>query len=145
MSKSNFTRRDLLKSGGLFLFVAMVFGRLFKPASVAHAQGKAAAPAAKDAPAKGKGADTAADMVKESDPTAQALGYHVDAKKVDTKKWPKRAGAEGSKQFCYNCQFYQVKGDAKASKSAPCTIFANKPVAGQGWCNSWVQNPNVKG
>ena len=85
------------------------------------------------------------EMVKESDPQAQALGYYADAKKVDLKKWPKRAGGEGAKQFCYNCQFYQATGDAKKSKSAPCQILGMKGVTSLGWCNTWTQNPNVKG
>ena len=84
-------------------------------------------------------------LVKADDPQAKALGYIADAKKVDVKKWPKRAGADGAKQFCYNCQFYQTKEkDPKATKSAPCTLFPGKQVAAQGWCNSWTQNPNVK-
>lgn len=83
--------------------------------------------------------------LSESDPQAVALGYAADVKKVDLKKWPKRAGADGAKQFCYNCQFYQnVSGDPKASKSAPCQIFAGKSVAAKGWCNTWIQNPQVK-
>ena len=84
-------------------------------------------------------------LLSESDPQASALGYAADAKKVDLKKWPKRTGAEGAKQFCYNCQFYQnASGDPKASKSAPCQIFAGKAVMAQGWCNTWTQNPKVK-
>lgn len=83
-------------------------------------------------------------MVSESEPMAKSLGYHVDASKVDAKKWPKRAGAEGGKQYCWNCQFYQVKTDPKTTKTGPCTIFANKAVEGAGWCNSWTPNPKVK-
>jgi hypothetical protein len=79
--------------------------------------------------------------VKETDPQAQALGYYIDAKKVDTKKWTKRAGTDGANQFCYNCSLFQTpKGvDAKTVSSAPCPIFANKKVAGKGWCNSWAK------
>lgn len=83
--------------------------------------------------------------LSESDPLAVSLGYIVDANKVDLKKWPKRAGPDGAKQFCYNCQFYQnASGDPKASKSAPCQIFPGKSVMAKGWCNTWTQNPKVK-
>ena len=82
--------------------------------------------------------------VNPKDKMSVDLGYVVDATKVDTKKWSKRAGAEGAKQFCYNCMFYQAKGDAKTSKVAPCQIFAGKTVPAKAWCNSWTLNPSVK-
>jgi hypothetical protein len=129
MSESNASnssnRRQFLKQSGLGLAAALVGAKFFVRPVTARAQSLV--------------------MVSESDAMAKSLGYVADAKKVDTKKWPKRAGAEGAKQYCYNCQFYQFTGDAKTSKAAPCTIFAGKGVAGQGWCNSWVQNPKVKG
>jgi hypothetical protein len=41
--------------------------------------------------------------------------------------------------------FYKdTSGNPKASKAAPCTLFAGKGVASRGWCNSWAQNPAVK-
>lgn len=76
----------------------------------------------------------AADKVSEDDPTAVALGYLHDAKEVDTAKWPKRAGAEGAKQFCNNCALYVGGGDSWGG----CSIFQNRLVAGEGWCNGWV-------
>ena len=126
-------RREFLKLGAAGIGFASV-AKILGFSSTAHAQGAAAAPKAGEAA-----------LVKESDALAKSLGYYEDAKKVDVKKWPKRAGAEGAKQYCYNCQFYQAKGDAKTSKQAPCTIFAGKAVKSHGWCNSWVQNPTVKG
>jgi hypothetical protein len=132
--KINAKRRDFLKATGAGILGAALASRILMQASDALAQAGAAG-----------GAAPSAGPVKENDPQAQALGYHADAKKVETKKWAKRAGPEGAKQFCYNCQFYQAKGDAKASKSAPCQIFAGKEVLSKAWCNSWTQNPNVKG
>lgn len=123
--KKNNNRREFLKISGVGVLGAFLGARLLTQPSPAFAKGLP--------------------MVQESEPQAKALGYYADAKKVDTKKWPKRAGAEGAKQYCYNCQFYQFKGDAKASKEAPCTLFPGKHVAAKGWCNSWVQHPNVKG
>lgn len=119
-------RRNFLKLSAASLFGGMIATRVLSNASLAEAQ--------------------TAEAVKESDPQAQSLGYHADAKKVDTKKWSKRAGAEGAKQFCYNCILFQAKGaDPKTLKTAPCAVFANKNVEGKGWCNSWTQNPAVKG
>jgi len=77
----------------------------------------------------------AADAVTESDPLAQAMGYKADASTVDTAKFPKRAGEAGAKQFCHNCALYS--GDAD-SASGPCSIFQNKLVSSNGWCNAWV-------
>lgn len=77
----------------------------------------------------------ASDEVAESEPLAQAMGYVVDASTVDTAKFPKRAGDEGAKQFCYNCALYAGTAD---DASAPCSIFQNRLVEGAGWCNAWV-------
>lgn len=119
------SRRGFLKLSGLGLLAATLGSKLVP--SIAQAQTPPATP------------------VNEKDALAQSLGYHADAKKVDTKKWPKRAGAEGQKQFCYNCQFYQAKGDPKTTAEAPCQIFAGKSVKSHAWCNTWAPNPKVKG
>jgi hypothetical protein len=118
-------RREFLKYTGLGLLgsVLLVNQKLF-------AQGAAAGGAKPEA-------------LKDNDPQATALGFNSNATKVDVKKWPKRAGADGAKQFCYTCQFYQAQGDAKTSKTAPCQIFAGKLVPSKGWCNTWTQNPKV--
>lgn len=77
----------------------------------------------------------AQDKVAESEPLAQAMGYVEDASKVDTAKFPKRAGDAGANQFCNNCALYAGDPD---SESAPCSIFQNRLVSGTGWCNAWV-------
>ena len=71
-------------------------------------------------------------MLDEKDPQAVALGYVADAKRVDSKKYPKYAAG----QICANCMLYQGK---PADKAAPCTLFAGKLVAGPGWCSAWVK------
>ena len=68
----------------------------------------------------------------EKDTQAVALGYVADAKRVDSKKYPKYAAG----QLCSNCALYQGKA---ADKAAACPLFAGKMVAGPGWCNSWVK------
>ena len=77
----------------------------------------------------------AQDTVAESEPLAQAMGYVTDATKVDTTKFPKRAGEAGASQFCHSCALYSGEAD---SESAACSIFQNRLVAGKGWCNAWV-------
>lgn len=77
----------------------------------------------------------AADEVTEDEPLAQAMGYRMDATKVDTAKFPKRAGDAGATQFCNNCALYA--GGAEDA-TAPCSIFQNRLVKGAGWCNAWV-------
>ncbi len=78
------------------------------------------------------GKANAAAPLAESDPTAVALGYKADAKKVDTKKFP--AYAKG--QQCANCKLYAGKS---TDPVAPCSIFAGKTVNGKGWCVAWVK------
>jgi hypothetical protein len=77
----------------------------------------------------------AQDHVSEDEALAQAMGYVADASKVDTAKFPKRAGDAGAEQFCHNCALYAGAADAEF---APCSIFQNRLVAGNGWCNAWV-------
>jgi hypothetical protein len=77
----------------------------------------------------------AADEVSEDEPLAQAMGYVVDASTVDTAKFPKRAGEAGANQFCHSCALYAGTADDAV---APCSIFQNRLVKGEGWCNAWV-------
>ena len=74
------------------------------------------------------GAAHAANPVKESDPTATALGYTLDAAK-STKRTDKAA-------TCANCSLYSGKTGAA---DGPCTIFQGNLVAAKGWCSAWVK------
>ncbi len=79
---------------------------------------------------------TAADAaaLDANDPQAKALGFVLDAGKVDPKANPGfKAGS-----LCSNCA--QYKGVIGAA-SAPCTLFANKTVPAGGWCKVWVKKP----
>jgi hypothetical protein len=73
-----------------------------------------------------------APKVTESDPTAQALGYKMDATKVDKAKYAKYAAGEE----CSNCQFFQGK---PTDAFAPCPMFGGKQVAGKGWCSAYTK------
>jgi len=75
---------------------------------------------------------------------ASALGYVHDAAKTDTVKFPKRTGAEGEKQFCNNCLFYQqggLKAEGMEGEYGKCVLFVDGLVAAKGWCNSWSPKP----
>ncbi|AKJ67800.1 hypothetical protein PATSB16_16280 [Pandoraea thiooxydans] len=74
----------------------------------------------------------AAEMLSESDPTAQTLGYKENATKVDKAKFPKYQAGEA----CDNCSLYQGKAGAA---NGPCPIYAGKLVAAKGWCNAYVK------
>ena len=78
------------------------------------------------------GSASAAVVLAETDPTAVALGYKDDVKKVDKKKYP----AYASGQQCANCKLYAGK---PTDPMAPCSIFAGKSVIGKGWCMAWVK------
>ena len=71
-------------------------------------------------------------VVDEKDAQAAALGYVADAKRVDTKKYPRFAAG----QACSNCALYQGK---PTDKAAGCPLFAGKQVAAAGWCSAWAR------
>ena len=74
------------------------------------------------------GTARAAVPVKETDPTAAALGYVADATK-STKRTDKAA-------MCSTCSLYSGKaGEA----DGPCTIFQGNLVSAKGWCTAWVK------
>jgi hypothetical protein len=70
----------------------------------------------------------AVDAVSESDPTATALGYKMDATKA-SKRQDKTA-------TCGNCSLYSGKPGAA---DGPCSVFAGKLVNAKGWCTAWVK------
>jgi hypothetical protein len=67
-----------------------------------------------------------------SDPTAQALAYHEDAKSVSAKDFSTyQAG-----QMCSTCA--QLQGNP-GDPWRPCAIFPGKLVNANGWCKVWVK------
>jgi len=89
-------------------------------------------------PAMGLMANTAAaagaPALDPNDPTAKALGFVMNAAKVDAAANPTYKPT----QKCDTCAQYQGKaGDA----SGPCTIFGGKSVPKGGWCKVWAQKP----
>ncbi len=74
------------------------------------------------------GTAQAVDAVSESDPTAAALGYKIDATKASNRKDPTAV--------CGNCTLYSGKSDAS---DGPCSVFGGKLVNAKGWCTAWVK------
>lgn len=70
----------------------------------------------------------AADTVSESDPTATALGYKMDATKATNRK--------DKTAVCGNCSLYSGKPGAA---DGPCSVFGGKLVNAKGWCTSWAK------
>jgi High potential iron-sulfur protein len=71
-------------------------------------------------------------LLDEKDAQAVALGYVADAKRADSKKFPKFAAG----QNCTNCALYQGKATDNA---AGCPLFGTRLVAGPGWCSAWAK------
>lgn len=115
MSK-NLNRRDFVRSSLVALAAIPFLGSFLAACTKA------------EAPPEGQTA------LSESDPTAQALGYVADGKKVDTTRFPKKAAADGANQTCANCAQYTALNGSWGK----CNIFPQGPVAAAGWCNSWV-------
>jgi len=89
-------------------------------------------------------ADAELPLAKETDEPAKSLKYCANADKP-SKNCAARKAKEKKDQYCYNCQLYQNPvGDKKAGKGK-CMIMPKNRVEGAGWCQSWVQNPAVKG
>jgi hypothetical protein len=72
-------------------------------------------------------------QLTETDPTAQALGYHADAKKVDVKTFT----TYKPNQQCGTC----VQLQPGTGNERGCNIFPGKAVNVGGWCKVWVQKP----
>jgi len=78
----------------------------------------------------------AADLphLTESDPTAKALGYREDSRKVVASKYPNHKPGEE----CGKCNLY--KG-APGAQWGPCQIFPGKDVHVKGWCSAFTPRP----
>jgi hypothetical protein len=74
------------------------------------------------------GAAGAAEAQTESDPTASALGYKMDAAKAPNRK--------DKTSVCGNCTLYTGKPGAA---DGPCSVFGGKLVNAKGWCSAWAK------
>jgi hypothetical protein len=74
------------------------------------------------------GSAQAVDSVSESDPTATALDYKMDATKAANRK--------DTTAVCGNCSLYSGKPGAV---DGPCSVFGGKLVNAKGWCTAWTK------
>lgn len=77
-------------------------------------------------------------LLKLDDPIGKAMQYKHIASKAPVRT--------DKKAFCYNCAKYNVcapgdkckpVADVNKAAYAPCSVFAKKVVAKEGWCLSW--------
>jgi hypothetical protein len=78
----------------------------------------------------------AQERLSEEDQMAKILLYVHDAKEVDSSNPAASRYQPG--QDCSNCVLFHNSGD---EEWAPCSIFQNKLVNKNGWCNAWVLKP----
>lgn len=74
------------------------------------------------------------EKLPEDDPIAMALGYKEKTTDVDATKYPSHSDT----QVCTGCVLYQ--GDDP--EWGGCGAFANKLVAGKGWCQAYAAKPS---
>ena len=66
-----------------------------------------------------------------SDPSAVAVGYTTDHRKVDRKRWSKKARENAeAPQRCGTCAMRNADGG--------CELFGGRRVTENGWCNAWT-------
>jgi len=70
----------------------------------------------------------AGERVSESDATAKALDYAMDATKATSRK--------DDTAFCSTCNLYSGQPGAP---DGPCQVLGNKLVMANGWCSAWVK------
>jgi High potential iron-sulfur protein len=88
-------------------------------------------------------ADADLPLAKETEDPAKSLHYTADADKPGKNSAARKDKAKAG-QYCYACQlFNRVDGDKKKG-TGKCMIMPKNRVQAAGWCQSWVQNPNVK-
>ena len=96
----------------------------------AHAIGVAVAPSISHSEERRKrGASVGPELLSVSDPTAKAVGYVENAKKVPA--------AKGNN--CANCQLYSNPQKVNGKAVGACAIFQGKVVLANAYCNSWAK------
>ena len=70
--------------------------------------------------------------VDPAEPAAMALGYVIDATKVDGAKFKTYSAG----QLCSNCALFGAKAGEAAG---PCPLFGGRPVAAKGWCSGYIK------
>ncbi len=80
--------------------------------------------------ALGLKASQAAEKLSENDSYAKSMGFKLDTKNVDGKRWTRHK----PDQSCSGCQLWDGK---QADAFAPCSFFGDRLTPNQGWCKNW--------
>jgi hypothetical protein len=71
-----------------------------------------------------------AKRLTEDDAYAKSMGFRLDTKTVDAKRYPKHT----PDQQCSKCQLYT---GAETDPEAPCSFFGKRIVPNGGWCRNF--------
>ncbi|XDD45556.1 high-potential iron-sulfur protein [Leptospira sp. WS39.C2] len=71
--------------------------------------------------------------ISENDPTAQALGFHQDAKNTDFILYPERKLPQSKNHVCNQCVQFTKLNDGWGK----CNILQAGVVSTNGWCSAW--------
>lgn len=71
--------------------------------------------------------------VSESEPTANAMGFHHDARKTDFALYPDRKKSTSKNQICKTCAQYTELNEGWGK----CVILNKGVVNARGWCSAW--------
>ena len=69
-------------------------------------------------------------MLEESEPQAQALGYHADGTKTDRARFPNYTSGDK----CGDCKLFET---IAGEKFGGCKAFPDRLVAATGWCSAY--------
>ncbi len=134
---------NLIKLSGAVLLAPAIL----KSVAVGQEKRRGAKP---DAAAAGGAKELSWPVVEPGKDAALAMHYyhsHEEAKGDAQVNKAEKAGLPWEKQTCANCNFYKKVGTKKLKVAGKeqdvevgsCTIFAQKLVAGPGYCNSWAK------
>lgn len=71
--------------------------------------------------------------ISETEPTANAMGFHHDATKTDFNLYPDRKKASSKNEVCKTCAQYTKLNDGWGK----CVILNKGVVNANGWCSAW--------
>lgn len=80
--------------------------------------------------ALGQRAATAAEKLPANDAYAKSMGFVLNTKDVDQKKWKRHA----VDQQCSKCQLWDGK---PTDEFAPCSFFGDRLTPNAGWCKNF--------
>jgi len=120
--KYGITRRNFLKTTGLWIGSLAVFGFMTHKNALGAPKPKTQTPL-----------PAGQIEVPPTDPVASAIGYRGNIKDIDYTKYPQRKKPEAKNQLCKSCSLYTASNEGWGK----CTMITGGLVAAEGWCASW--------